>query len=180
MKKLKNNIFTAKYETIEFVTADSFLVGGGFLIGTNYLDSSISTPIGGIFVAIGLFLGLRVLWKFSKDLKFIKSKVDSSTKLLDKTGLDVKNNNRLLNNANNSLINTQKELEKTKRELLQTKLELQKTLKEIKESEKKIFGYSGSRFSRSSSFNPIEKSVDDLKKRLSKLEQERERARRGF
>ena len=66
---MKEKIFKAKYETFEFVAADSFLVVGGFLVGTNLLNSSTSIPIGTILVVMGLFLGIRVLWKFSSDLK---------------------------------------------------------------------------------------------------------------
>lgn len=177
---MKNKIFKAKYETFEFIAADSFLVGGGFLVGTDLIDSSISTPIGGALVAIGLFLGLRVLWKFSSDLKETKKKVDYSTTLLDKTIFDVKKNASLLNGANRSLTDTQRELKTTQRELQTTKKELQRALHDLKESEKKIFGHSGSTFSRSSGFNPLDKTVDELKRKVDKLEQESNRTKRGW
>ena len=75
---MKEKIFKAKYETFEFVAADSFLVVGGFLVGTNLLNSSTSIPIGTILIVMGLFLGIRVLWKFSSDLKNTQIQVNET------------------------------------------------------------------------------------------------------
>jgi len=177
---LKNKIFKAKYETFEFVTADLFLVSGGFLAGTNYIDPNISTPTGTLLVGIGLFLGLRVLWKFSSDLKNTQTQVNEATKNLRKTNEDVKVNTQLLNDANKSLIKTQQDLRITKKELQDTKKELQKALEQLNDTKEKIFGYGGSAYARSSGFNSLDRSVNDLKRDVDKLKEERDRAKRGW
>jgi len=155
---LKNKIFKAKYETFEFVTADLLLVSGGFLAGTSYIDPRISTPIGTLLVGIGLFLGLRVLWKFSSDLRDTKILVD---------------------NANNELQKTKNDIIRTKQELDAVHIELQKSTKKFQEASEKIFGHSMS-FARSSSFNPLDRIVDELKRDVEKIKQERAREKRGW
>lgn len=177
---MKKSIIHAKYETTEFVTADALLVCGGFLVGTNYIDSTISTPLGMILVSIGLFLGLRVLWKFSSDLRETKTQVERASKNLRIINKDVKNNQKSLGEASKELQRTKQDLITTKAELKTTKKELAQSLSKFKEVEQKIFGFSGSSFSRSSGFRPLDKDVDELKKEVKELKRERDRARRGF
>ena len=61
------------------------MVGGGFLIGADLTNSPISTYVGGVAVATGLFLGLRVLWKFSSELKDVRTQIDIAMKKLKDT-----------------------------------------------------------------------------------------------
>ncbi len=178
-KELKKSIIHAKYETAEFVIGDMLLVSGGFLIGTNYLDF-ISTSIGSILVAVGLFLGLRVLLKFSSDLRVTKKQVESAIKNLLVINKDVKNNQESLSNASKELQRTKHDLVITKAELQVTKRELAQSLSKFKEVEQKVFGFGGGVFSRSSGFHPLDSEVEKLKKDVDELKRERDRARRGF
>lgn len=177
---MKKSIIHAKYETTEFVTADALLVSGGFLVGTNYIDATISTPLGTILVSIGLFLGLRVLWKFSSDLRETKTQVERASDSLRVINNDVKNNQKSLNEANKELQRTKQDLMITKAELKTTKKELAQSLSKFKEVEQKIFGYSGSSFSTSSGFRPLDREVDELKREVQELKRELNRASRGF
>ena len=176
---LKNNLFKAKYETFEFFTGDLLLVSGGILIGTNYIDSAISTPLGIILVGIGFFLGLRVLWKFSSDLRSTKTLVDNATNELRKTNENVKLNEKTLIDANKELQKTKNDIIRTKQELDAVHIELQKSTKKFQEASEKIFGHSMT-FSRSSSFNPLDRIVDELKRDVEKIKQERAREKRGW
>ena len=109
-------------------------------------------------MGIGLFFGLRVLWKFSSDLRDTKILVD---------------------NANNELQKTKNDIIRTKQELDAVHIELQKSTKKFQEASEKIFGHSMT-FSRSSSFNPLDRIVDELKRDVEKIKQERAREKRGW
>jgi len=122
--KLRDKIFKAKYETFEFITADSFLVSGGFLVGTNYIDSSISTPIGSILVAVGLFLGLRVLWKFSFDLKNVKQSILNQMNAINRNITDIHETKEKIESTKDYLDSTMDELTRTKEELEQLQSEI--------------------------------------------------------
>lgn len=167
---MNTKIFHAKYESAEFISADALLVSGGFLLGTNLADD-LTTPLGSISIAIGLFLGLRVLLKFSSDLKNTKSKVDNSTKILQETNNTVLRNKQSVDDATQKLRDTITELNQTKRDLEQTKKELKMIMKEFSELKEKVFGYGSSMaFSNSSGFESLDETVDELKTRLDKLE----------
>ena len=151
-------MFKAKHETGEFLVADVLLVGGGFLFGSNLLDiygNILSAPL----IGLGLFLGLRVLRKFSSDLEDLKVQIDRD-----------RNN-----------------LERTKRKVERTRREVQETLVRLKQTEESLFGVGGSTFAKSNWARPLEGNVDELKQKVGRLEekvkemyQEHERLRRGF
>ena len=143
MDELKEKIFKAKYETFEFVAADSFLVAGGFLVGTNLLNSSTSIPIGTILVVIGLFLGIRVLWKFSSDLKNTQIQVNQTISKLENTQIQVN----------------------------QTISELENMLDTLEDTNEKVFGYNGNILSKSSAFNSLDEQISNLKKRMDEMEE---------
>ena len=121
---MKNKIFKAKYETFEFVTADVLLVGGGILVGTTLIDSSISTPLGVTLVAIGFFLGLRVLWKFSSDLKSTQIQIQKTMRKLKETeekvfgfGGSTFSNSSGFDSLDNSVGELKREVEELKRKI---------------------------------------------------------------
>ena len=139
------------------MAADVLLIVGGFLLGSN-LDFS-SNVLGASLVAVGLFLSLRVLWKFSSDLKNLKAQIDKD----------------------------RNDLERTKRKVDRMRREAQETFVRLKQTEEKLFGFRGSTFSESTWTRPLEGSVGELKQKVSKLEekvdkmhQEHERNRRVF
>lgn len=102
---MKRKIFKARYETGEFLAADSCLVGGGFLVGAGLTD--FASVFGGVLVALGLFLGIRVLLKFSSDLKDLKAQVDAAVENVKRTNGEVKTNAKLLRDAEYDLMDAQ-------------------------------------------------------------------------
>lgn len=140
------------------MAADVLLVGGGFLLGSNLLDI-YGNILGAPLMGLGLFLGLRVLWKFSSDLEDLKVQIDRD-----------RNN-----------------LERTKRKMERTRREVQETLVKLKQTEERLFGVGGSTFAKSNWARPLEGDVGELKQKVGRLEekvkemyQEHERRRRGF
>ena len=93
---MRRKILKAKHETVEFLIADSCLAGGGFLIGADLINSPVSAYAGGLAVATGLFLGLRVLWKFSSELKGVKTQINITMKNLKQTNKELQTNAKLL------------------------------------------------------------------------------------
>ena len=160
---MKRKIFQAKYETAEFLAADSCLVGGGFLIGTNLVDTA--GVAGAALVALGLFLGIRVLWKFSSDLKGMKAQIDAAMKDLEQTNGEVKANAQLLNDAEKDLLDTQ-------RTALSAKHEVQELLLKLKKTEEKVFGFHGANTTKRSKSNSLDDVVDKLKKDVEKARSE--------
>ena len=155
---MKARILKTKHETAEFVAADVFLAGGGFLLGSDLLDL-YGSILGAPLVVLGLFLGLRLLWTFSSDLKDLKVQI----------GRDRNN------------------LERTKRKVERTRREVQETLAKLKQTEERLFGVGGSTFAKSNWARPLEGDGDELKQKIGRLEekvkemyQEHERRRRGF
>ena len=167
---LKNKVFRAKYETVEFLAADSCLAGGGFLLGTNLLNSFVSGYLGAVFLVVGFFLGIRVLWKFSSDLQNLKTKVDAAVRNLKQTSKELETNTKLLDSANNSAINIQKDLVSTQQDLQNARQELQRMLLKLKNTEEKLFGVGGGHFSKSSIFDPLDTMVGELKRKVGELE----------
>lgn len=170
---MKRKIFQAKYETGEFLAADSCLVGGGFLIGTNLVDSA--GVVGAALVALGLFLGIRVLWKFSSDLKGMKAQIEAAMKDLEQTNGEVKANAQLLNDAEKDLLDTQ-------RTVISVKHEVQEMLLKLKKTEEKVFGFHGANTTKRSKSNSLDDIVDklkkDVKKALSEIYELRQNLRR--
>ena len=137
---LKKSIIHAKHEIVEFVVADILLVSGGFLIGTDYVSDNVL--FGFILASIGLFLGLRVLLKFSSDLRQLKNHVGTATELLHIVSEDIENNQRDLDNADQKLQVTTNDLVNTKFELQKFKEKLDKSLSKFKEVEEKNIWHS--------------------------------------
>lgn len=122
-------------------------------------------------MAVGLFLGLRVLWKFSSDLKNIKEQIDMAVENSKQTNEELRTNTELLDNTIKSAENTQIKLNLTSQKVQNTKRELEQTLRKSKDVEEKLFGSSGSIFAKSSVFNPLDKTVDELKQRVKIIEE---------
>lgn len=175
---MKEKILYSKYDAYEFVAADGFLITGGFLLGTNF-QSEITTILGTISIVVGLFLGLRVLLKFSSDLRGTKTLVDNAAETLRKTNKNVQTNEKSLINANNELKKTKSDLIQTKRELDSVQAELKKSTKEFQKASEKIFGHSMA-FSRSSWSNPLDRTVQELKKDVDELKKDKKKRDRGW
>ena len=175
---MKDKIFKAKNETGEFIAADSCLIIGGFLIGTNLVDSA--SAFGGILVALGLFLGIRVLGKFSSDLKCMKAQIDTAMEKLKQTNEEVQANTELLDNASNALENTRRDVILTKDELGRTRREVQEMLSQLKKTEDNLFGISGKNFAKSSRIKPLDDTVDKLTKDMDDVQRKLEDLKRGY
>ena len=106
--QMKRKILKAKHETVEFLAADSCLVGGGFLVGAN--PTNFAGVFGGILVVLGLFLGIRVLLKFSSDLKGVKAQIDKAVEDVKRTNEEVKTNAILLRDAEDDLMDVQNDV----------------------------------------------------------------------
>lgn len=101
-------------------------------------------------MVIGLFLGVRVLWKFSSDLKKNQTEIDKSIKLLTKINDDLKINSKLTQS---------------------TKMESAKTLSEFKKTEEKIFGKDGNDYSNSSTRHTLDAKVEELEDKMKEFEE---------
>lgn len=153
---MKGRIFKAKHETGEFLAADSCLVGGGFLLGANLTD--FASVFGGILVASGLFLGIRVLLKFSSDLKDLKAQVDAAVENAKQTNEEVKTNARLLRDAEYDLMDAQSDA--------------REALSKSENAEKRLSGYSGIDLPGVFWGKPLEHSVAELRRDVDRLQRD--------
>lgn len=70
-----NRILIAKYEALEFFSADVLLVTGGILVG---LGIDFTITIGSTFIGVGFWLGIRVLKKFQSNLQELRRIIEGA------------------------------------------------------------------------------------------------------
>jgi len=74
------SIWRAKNEPVELIIGNLMIAIGGFLIGykPEQVESSFLSYLSPIFIALGIFFDVRVLKKFSHELRITKNEVDSA------------------------------------------------------------------------------------------------------
>ena len=153
---MKGKIFKARYETAEFLAADSCLVCGGFLIGTDLVN--FASVFGGVLVSLGLFLGIRVLLRFSSDLKDIKAQVDVAVENSKRTNEEVKENTRLLRDAESDLMDAQSDA--------------REALSKSEKAEERVFGNTGITLPAVFWGKSLQHSVDELRRDVDRLQRD--------
>ena len=177
---MKDKMFRAKFETAEFLAADSLLIIGGVLVGVDLASFSVTALIGLMLVALGLFFGIRVFWKFLSDFKDIKTQIEAAVEKSRQINEEVKTNHTLLDSASASLADTQKDLVFAKQDVQNAKQELGKTLLKMRANEEKLFGPTRGVLSKSSIVNPLDNRVNELEQKIAKIEGKVDSLQRGY
>lgn len=132
-------------EATLLITGDILMAAGGVVLGLLIELAQIRyylTPVCIILFGLGGYFDYKSIQTFSFKLTQLKDEIKKAQEQLDAT------------------INHAKEIEER----------LEESQKRIKSAEEKIFGTGGQTFARSSWANPIEKTVEDLKKKIVEIE----------
>jgi ABC-type bacteriocin/lantibiotic exporter with double-glycine peptidase domain len=169
---MKSHFGIAKNEIIEILLATAFFTFGGFLLGIYQNDPSNYTviPLSFTVMFFGMIFEMRVLNKFRNEIQDTKDEINHAQVELQQTIRDLHNTATEVNRARQELARTTIELQNTKREL-------DKAERKMKEVEEKVFGHSMT-FAKSSRVNPLDKTVDELKREVAEIKRKLDRMNR--
>jgi len=139
-------------EAALLITGDILMAAGGVVLGLLIELAQIRDyliPVCITFFGLGGFFDYRSIRTFSTKLIQLKGNITNAQQQLDKT------------------ITQSKELETKLRE---TEKAISESEERMRKAEEKIFGSGGQTFSRSSWAQPIEKSIEELKREIKEIQ----------